>query len=234
MAILTFLDIPDWVPYVAAVIVIVGAIFGIQAYFARRRTHALVPVASEMGFAFEGKAWNNPQQAPKLTSPLFQMGHAKDFRNIMTGSTNGLPVSLFDYAFTVGGGRYSRTYKQTVFVCVKAGAHMPLFKLWPKDLSHKLWNAVVHKDILFDSHAEFSNRYQLSGPDDMRIRGLFTPGLLSYLEPLDKNMKWRIEGNEETLLIYRSAKKIKPGDFRSFLEETSGIAAQFLSMGNWR
>ena len=111
---------------------------------------------------------------------------------------------------------------------------MPMFKLWPKDLSHKLWDAMVHKDILFDTHAEFSDRFQLSGPDETRIRGLFTPGLLSYLETLDKKMKWRIEGNEDTLLVYRSAKKAKPGDFRTFLNETSGIAAQFLSQGNSR
>lgn len=234
MAILIFLEIPEWLPYVAAIVVISGAIFGIQTYFAHRRTQALIPVASQIGFAFEGKAWSNPQQAPKLTSALFQMGRGKDFRNIMTGSANGLPVGLFDYAFTVGGGKSSRTYKQTVFSCVKAGAHLPMFKLWPKDLSHKLWDAMVHKDILFDTHPEFSNRYQLSGPDETRIRGLFTAGLLSYLETLDKKMKWRIEGNEETLLVYRSAKKTKPQDFRTFLDETSTMAAQFLSLGNWR
>jgi len=90
-------------PYVAAVVVIGGGIYGIQAYFAHRRTQALIPVATEIGFAFEGKVWSNPLQAPKLTTALFQMGRGKDFRNIMTGSANSLPVGLFEYAFTVGG-----------------------------------------------------------------------------------------------------------------------------------
>ena len=103
MATLTFFEIPDWLPYVAAVVVIAGGIFGIQAYFGHRRTQALIPVAAEIGFVFEGKVWSNPQQAPKLTSALFQMGRGKDFRNIMTGSGKQLACQFV--RLCVYGGR---------------------------------------------------------------------------------------------------------------------------------
>ena len=56
-------DIPEWVPYVAAVVAIVAVIWGISAYYERKRSEALSAVAAQLGFSFSAK---DEQQAPHL------------------------------------------------------------------------------------------------------------------------------------------------------------------------
>src|SRR4029079_3737940 len=119
-------EIPEWVPYVAAVVVIVAAIWGISAYYERKRSEALSAVAPQLGLTFSGK---DQMQAPRLQTALFQRGHSKEIRNLMTGSAGNLQAALFDYKFTVGGGRYSHTYKQTVAAYSKSGVQLPLFEV---------------------------------------------------------------------------------------------------------
>jgi len=48
-------DIPEWVPYVAAVVAIVAVIWGVGYYYERKRSEALSAVASQMGFTFNAK-----------------------------------------------------------------------------------------------------------------------------------------------------------------------------------
>jgi hypothetical protein len=220
---------PEWLPYVGAVLVFVAIFLAIQGVIARKRTEALTAVAPQIGFYFQGKDWNGPQAAPQLVSPLFQRGRSKEFRNIMTGSAAGLRTALFDYSFTVGYGRSQRTYKQTIGAYSKDRMLLPLFTLQPKGIWQKLTNAIVRKDVAFESHPEFSRRYQLRCPDTVAVQALFTPQLLAFLESLDQKKKWRLEGSSDSLLIYRIGKLAKPPEMRAFLEETSTIATSFFS-----
>jgi hypothetical protein len=221
--------LPDWAPWVIGVAALVAVWFTIQAVVARNRTKALTAVAPEIGFYFQGEDWNGPQQAPDLTAALFQKGRDGEFRNIMTGSAAGYRAALFDYSFTVGHGRGQRTYKQTVAAFSNKGAFLPQFALRTKGILQKIGNAFVHKDINFDSHPEFSRCYQLRGPDERQIRSVFTPQLLSFLEQVDRKKKWQLEGANDTLIVYRGGKRVKPADFRRCLEETSLIATSFFS-----
>ena len=150
----------------------------------------------------------------------------------MSGAASGMRVFLFDYKYTVGGGKSSRTYGQTVAAYCKTGVNLPSFSLQPQGLMHKLWDAVVHKDITFDSNPNFPQRYALFSLEGERTRILYTPALLSFLEGLDPQKKWQLQGLGDTLIIFRGGKKSKPEDFRTFLEETSALAGQFFSLGN--
>ncbi|MBS1850748.1 MAG: hypothetical protein JST79_07535 [Acidobacteria bacterium] len=230
MLILVIINLPEWVPYVAGVMVVVGAIWGVQEMFARKRTQALTAVAMEIGFNFEGETWRDEKQAPYVGMALFKKGHSQKFCNIMTGSAAGLRVSLFDYSFTTGGGKSSHTYSQTVAAFSKAGISLPEFAMQPEGVLQKIGNVLTHKDINFDSHPEFSRRCHLRSPDEERTRVVFTPALLSYFEGLDRRKKWRVEGLDDCLIIYRLDKKTKPQDFRAFLEETTGMANSFFTL----
>lgn len=232
LAVLTSLPFPDWVIYIGAVVAIVAIIYLITAWFDRRRTEALTAVSMEIGFLFVGKEWKDVPQPPQLQSALFSRGHAKTFRNIMTGSAAGRRAYLFDYKYTVGHGRSARTYNQTVAAYCKDGLQLPSFSLNSQGLMHKLWDAVVHKDITFDSNPNFGARYILRSDEVERTKVVFTPPLLSFLESLDTQKKWQMEGMGDTLIVYRAGKKAKPGDFKLFLEETSALAGQFFSLGN--
>lgn len=221
-------NIPDWVPYVAAVVAVVAVIWGISAYYERKRSEALSVAASQMGFAFSAK---DDEQAPhrRMQTALFQKGHSKEFRNVMTGGAAGLQAVLFDYKFTVGGGRYSHTYKQTVAAYSKSGVQLPVLEIRQRGLWFKLFSG---KGMRFDSHPEFARKMYVRCSDEMRAQSIFTPGLLSFLEQIDPGKKWRFEGQGDTLIVYRSEKKVKPPDFRSFLDETSSLASQFFTQGN--
>jgi len=226
--------LPEWAPWVAGVAAIVAAWLIIQAAQARKRTEALTAVAQEIGCYFQGQDWNGPQAAPQLATALFNRGRTRKSRNIMTGSAAGFRAALFDYSFTEGYGRSQRTYGQTVAAFSKNGAVLPQFSLQEKGIMQKIGNAFAHKDIQFDSNAEFSRSHQVRSPDKTGTRALFTPQLIAFLETLDGKKKWRLEGGNDTLILYRLRKKVKPEDFRSYLEETSGIATSFFSYSGAR
>jgi hypothetical protein len=229
---LTVLVTPDWPPIVAGLVALAGGIFAIVFFVARKRTQALTTVALEIGFVFAGESWKNVPQAPLLQTALFNKGRAKYFQNIMTGSVDRLHASVFDYSYTVGWGRYSRVYNQTVAAYRKNDAALPSFSLYPQGLVHKIWEAMVHKDVAFHSQLDFFRRYYVRSLEKERVNILFTPALLTFLEGFDKKKKWRVEGLSDTLIIYRSGKKSKPEDVRSFLEGTSSLASQFFNLGN--
>jgi hypothetical protein len=223
---LLFPNIPDWVLGIPIVVAIAALIWGISAYYERKRSEALSAAASLMGFAFNAK---DESQAPQLQTALFQKGHSKEFRNIMTGSAGNLRAVLFDYKFTVGGGRYSHTYKQTVATYSKSGLQLPVFEIRQRGLWLKLFSG---KGVRFDSQPEFSRTMYLRCSDEVRAQSIFTPALLSFLVQVEPGKKWRFEGQGDTLVVYRSEKKVKPPDLRSFLDETSSLATQFFTQGN--
>lgn len=229
MAMLNVVTIPDWVPFALAAIALVAVWYVVSGLMARKRTEALAQMALEIGFNFEGTDWNDKQRAPNVGAALFNKGRDREFRNIMTGSSVGLWTSIFDCSFTVGHGRNSRTIRQTVAAFFADRILLPEFEMQPEGVLQKIGDVFVHKDIDFVSHPEFSSRYQLRGPEEERIRQLFSPGLLSFLAGLDQKQKWRVEGAARTLIVYRLGKRVKPEALRGFLEETSSIASTFFS-----
>ena len=229
---LALLLISDWLPWTAGGILLFSIWIAISAARARKRSQAFSASAVEMGLAFEGGTWSDPRKAPHLNTTLFTKGSAKTFRNVMTGSSTSLHVSLFDYSYVVSDGRNSRTRAQTVASFSKTGVQLPEFQMGPKGLLQKFGDVLCHPNINFDSHADFSRRYQVRSPTQEKTRELFTGSLPSFFESLDPRQEWRLEGLEETLIVYRAGKRVKPENLRVFLDETARLASSFLSLGN--
>ena len=223
---LAVLLISDWLPWTAGGILVFSIWIAISAARARKRSQAFSASAVEMGLAFEGGTWSDPRKAPHLNTTLFTKGSAKTFRNVMTGSSIGLHVSLFDYSYVVSDGRNSRTCAQTVASFSKTGMQLPEFQMGPKGLLQKFGDALFHANINFDSHADFSRRYQVRSFTQEKLVSC------SLAEGLDPKQEWRLEGSEETLIVYRAGKRVKPEDLRVFLDETARLASSFLSLGN--
>lgn len=200
------------------------SIWVIRRTLRRRRTEALANTAVEMGFRFDGET-----RTPYLQTPLFGKGRSRKFENVMSGERAGLVVRLFDYSFTVGGGKSQQTYMQTVANFSKDHVSLPYFELRPANILSRAWDAMAHKNIHFDAEPEFARRYILQGALPDKVRELFTPSLVSFLDGLDVHEKWHIEGVGGTLVIYRSDKKTPPKQMRTFLEQTSQIATTFFS-----
>jgi hypothetical protein len=214
--------------FLGIAIALIVAVTAFQWILAQKRTQALQGVAQGIGFAFEGDAWNQQPAAHQMHAVLFGKGRSRRFRNVMSGATDGLKTSLFDYSFTVGGVKRSRTFTQTV-AAYSQELWLPLFEMHPEGFLDRIGDAILHDDIDFDSHPDFSRRYYLRGPDEAGIRKLFSPALLTSLQELPPESKWHIEGADSMLFVYRSGVKVGVDEFPSFLQETSAIARTFFA-----
>jgi hypothetical protein len=108
---------------------------------------------------------------------------------------------------------------------------LPPFELRPEGILDRMGEAFVHNDIDFDSHPEFSKRYQLRSRDQASTRRLFTPSLLTYVEQIPPEEKWHIEAAARTLIVYRRRATGEGADLPSFLDNTSAIKRTIVSSG---
>ncbi len=104
---------------VVLVIVVVVALVVVGIWYsnelAKKRTEALTEVASRLGFDFrpdKDKAFHS--NFGRLKS--FSRGHSRSCRNVMTRQSDNRALHYFDYRYTVGHGKNSSTYQQTVLV----------------------------------------------------------------------------------------------------------------------
>jgi hypothetical protein len=197
---------------------------------AKQRAADLTSVALTLGFNYLG---GDSSRVPQVSTALFHRGGSRRFRNVMDGTYAGYQASVFDYSYTVSTGKSSSTYTQTVAAFTQDHS-LPLFELRPQGFLDRITDALVHRDINFESHPEFSRRFVLKGEDEASVRALFTPALLSYFEMLPPDKKWHIEGSGFTLLFYQGNSKVPPQEIQSFLEETSVIAKTFFSSSGGR
>jgi len=211
---------------------VIVALWALTRALARKRTQALADAAVRIGFVFGGEEWPDKGRAPILETALFGKGHEHEVKNILAGSAAGFRASIFDYTFVVGSGKNSQRYTQTVATFSKDGASLPYFELHSASAWNRAWDAVTHKNIHFESAPEFAQQYVLRGALQEKVRELFTPGLISFVEGLDAREKWHMEGADDTLVIYRMSKKAAPEKLRDFLDQTSAIASGFFSFAN--
>lgn len=197
-------------------------------------TEALRAEALGLGFTFEAEGWAHPGDAPLLETSLFGVGwrgrRDLPFTNLMTSSQKGLKVNIFDYTYFTGGRKNARVYRQTVGAFSKAGVHIRCFELRPSGITDKIWGTLEHKNIDFETDPEFSRRYVLRGALDDEVKAFFTLPLRAFLESLDPNEKWHIEGNGDTLVVYRFKQRTPPAEFRTFYEQTTSIASSFFDL----
>lgn len=210
--------------FFAGFLALVAVIVTVSVLYAKKRTRELTAAAQQIGFTFVGNNWSGPSSQHKPS--LFQRTRGR-FSNVMTGSSGGLQVSLFDYAYQAGKSAVSQTV-----AAFSQDLPLPPFALRPENFFDRIGDAIVHNDIDFDSNPEFSKRYLLKSPDQAATRRLFTPSLLTYLEQFQSN--WCIEGTGPTLIVYRGGRQVSPADVPVFLEETSRIARTFFASDGLR
>lgn len=216
-----------WV-YLAVFVAVYVSIIVLFRFRQKKRTAALTALSLTIGFQFEGDSFLDPSRAPSLQTALFNRGTRRKFRNVMTGTYSSMVTSIFDYWYTISGGKSSQTWIQTV-VAFTLNASLPLFELRPEGFFDRVGDVFTHKDIDFPSHPNFSHRYLLRGPQEQQIRELFTPSLLSFLEGLPPEKKWHVEADAHQLLFYRAGHTVPPDQLAALLEETLSIAKTFLN-----
>lgn len=217
-----FLEEPAfWV--VALVVVSFLSIWLLTVYLDRKRSQAMLQAADELGLPFEVEG--SAQMLAELgIFKLFSQGRGKKIRNVFRGDTEEVQAVIFDYQYTVGHGKHSHTFKQTVAAVRCPSLRLPRFTLCPENFFHKLGSMFGYQDIDFDTHPVFSSRYLLRGDNERSIRAAFTPEVLEHFEQI-KGV--RVEGNTSQLIYYRPGKRLKPDAVRDFLEQALRTLARF-------
>ncbi len=141
--------------------------------FKKDRRKKLREVARELHCTFSEK-----KPTDSLSSfELFSRGDSRDIRNVLHKTIDDLHITIFDYHFTIEGGKGSRTYKQTVFWARSSVLTLPSFTLRPESRLYGVAELFGTQDIDFETHPAFSKRFVLQGKEPA-LRQFFSPLLL--------------------------------------------------------
>ncbi len=187
----------------------------------RKRAEAMAYASQAMGFRYQQEGELELLRAT-ADLPLFNRGRGQKVRNLAKGRLDESDVALFDYQYTVGGGKNSQTFRQTVALLpVRA---LPDFVLAPENVFHRIGRLFGYQDIDFEESPEFSKRYLLRGADDTAIRAAFGADRLAFFggEP-----GWTVESRGGHVGVYRSGRRCKPEELHAFLMSAERVWRAF-------
>lgn len=207
------------------VIILMIILFVISRLQEKKRKEELNRVSRKAGFSYSLK----PPKDLLVTLEHFALlkkGHSRRAYNVLEGKWDGVKWVVFDYNYTEGSGKNSRTYRQTVAYADVERVKLPRFYLAPETFFHKIGQVFGLKDIDFERNPEFSKEYLLRGSDEEAVRKLFNPGVLHFFEK--KNMDAYVQGEGSKCIYYKSNKRIAPHQFCAFLAEVSEVARMIM------
>ena len=200
---------------------IIGAVFAFAFRWHVRRSKQLSALAGRMGFFYErdGPAWMLEGFAG---FELFGQGSSRRFHHVLKGRMAAGQILLFDYEYTVGSGKNSSTYYQTVFALETPGRELPAFSLAPETFSDKLFSLFGSQDIDFEEFPAFSKAYLLRGKDESAVRALFAPRALREFE---SRPGFFVEGAGGWLMFYKSDAAVSVDKLETFFSEGAAVCA---------
>lgn len=207
--------------FVGIIALIVG--FSIYRWRAEReRTAALERLATSLGLRFSAKADERAVRALGDVQ-LFSRGHSTRVANLMTGALDGRPLAVFDYQYTIGGGKQQRTTAQTVVLLPTLHSSLPDLQMAPENPFHKIAEALGEQDIDLPSAREFSRLYIVKGKDEAAVRAALTPVVTAYFV---EHPGWWIEAQAGSVAVYRGNCQPAPGEMRQFIAEACEAAGR--------
>jgi hypothetical protein len=198
-----------------------GAILMLGDRSRYRRALAVARVGEEMGMTYTEKpqaaqyAWLRDLQrfraSPRKTAAF----------NLLEGQAGVGDVSILDYAFTVGSGRYSRTYDQTVVALHDAVPDVPDFQLYPGGWFKWLSRMLGEGQVRLRGQPEFNQNFVLRG-DPHDVTTCFTDEVIDVCLQR-KEMTVEVSGG--TLVVARMDRKADPQDYADLLTWALNLAA---------
>lgn len=147
---------------------------------------------------YKSLGWKNDYRLFLLGNTYLISGRVENmaYRSFENGQ-----IIVFDYKYE-SSARHSYLFKkrQTVVVFQFTNFQLPYFALYPEGFFTGLGELIGFNDIDFASHPRFSSRYKLSGKDEARIRRIFHPQFLTYLE---NSPEIHIDGGGDYLFFYQ-------------------------------
>lgn len=157
----------------------------------RVREKFWIDFASENGFTYQKIADHRAEKGI-----MFKQGSSRAMYNVVQGVHGDLPVTFFQYQFTIGSGKNKETYEYTAFEFKTGGTFPNLFLNYKKD-KHRV---IGGKRLALPNG--LSELYELSVPEQYEIEALqiFTPDVLELL--LELGLTADIELCDGEVLIF--------------------------------
>jgi len=208
---------------------LLAGLIALILYADKRRSNKIQAVATRLGYTFRRK----PTDADKTLIAgcnIANSGHSHSTSNILEAAESAeLKITLFEYAYTIGYGRSSQRFNQTMTRMQSPVLHLPGFILYPETIFSKLGKLFGGADINFPESPAFSKKYILRGPDEVAIRALFTPTVLQFFE---QRQALTIDSAGDILFLHRANRRIKPEEIESHLAEAKNVLALFFEAQN--
>ena len=191
-----------------------------------QRTKEFKRISEQLGMTFSARVKGRAKDRATPPVPLLSEGHSRVITNMLHGDSELLgfaeefEVRIFAYEFTVGSGKSSSTWMQSVICFQSPQLNLPKFQLRPEHFFDKIGSKLGYQDIDFESHptaVEFSKKYLLRGKDEQTIRALFTDAVLTFFAAHPD--KVCVEGSDDQLIWYQPGKIIEPEDIPAFMKE---------------
>ncbi len=209
------LDIPIPVIVFGGIALLVGLGMAAGVYYEKKRREALQRMADELGLTFYGDG--DPGLIAEISDlPLFSKGRSRRLTNLILGETDETTMGVFDYRYTVGSGKNSQTYRQTVAFFRSGDLKLPVFEMRPQSFFHGIGKMFGYQDIDFETHRNFSRAFILRGPNETHVRQFFRPTVLEYFE---RNQGVCVEGRLHDVVFYRHGKRVKPEQIKELMNE---------------
>ena len=181
-------------------------------------TEELRTLATKLGMNFLAEE-KLPPEVENGNFPLFSQFH-RDPKNVMTGNSNDANIKVFEFIERLPKNRFMI---QTVAM-FESSAVFPNFSMAPENLFDRTLKLFGYQDINFSFAPQFSSSYLLQSDDEARLRGAFTPEVLTYFS---KHNEYSVEADKNKLLIYTRGKRIPPEELPSFITETRKVFELF-------
>ena len=169
-----------------------------------------------------GWLYNREEQVDSselLEFDFFQSRPLEKKANVIGGEFTDCDVDweISDIVFDEGAMLSKEVYKTTVQL-IHLPNEIPSFVIEQEGIFDKLFDRVLSlkttKDIDFNESPIFSSNLRLTGEDEVAIRKLFTPNLVSFLESEEI---YHIECNGRALIIFKSLRNANTGEMKNMV-----------------
>ncbi len=206
------------------IVAVLLAAFGIAAWFSYKRRKDLERFAASNGLSFDPSA-SAVTDLPYERASLFDRGKHTKKNLIRAAGPGGGEMYFFDYSYTTGSGKNSRTRRFAVAMLTGAPAGIPAFELRPENFLDRVIEMAGFRDIDLPQFPVFSKAYRLTGEDREGLVKLFSAGPAALLEG---RRGFVIKGGGGRLTLLRKG-YVSAAGYPGFIEEARAVFTSFLS-----
>ena len=174
------------------------------------RMHAVAAIAASVGFTFSA---TDTTGVGTLPFSLFQQGSGRKATLVISGTHNGLPLTLFDYEYYVQGDK-SREYHRFTCGVLTIPAACPPLRLSHENFMTRLGDHISHHDVKLE-YDDFNRRFLVNCQEQKFAFTLLDGQLMQWL--LDDDNLQQVEIVGPFVFVARA-----PVD-----------AASWLNLGTW-